>query len=50
MDYVFGGSLICSSQKIAKIICFESNIKIRCVTLDGDVYNPTGALEGGFKQ
>lgn len=50
MEYVFGNTLICSNQKIAKSICFDSNLKIRCVTIDGDVYNPSGALEGGFKQ
>jgi structural maintenance of chromosome 2 len=41
--------MICSSDEIAKQICFnQSGPKIKCVTLDGDVYDPSGLLTGGY--
>lgn len=49
MQFVFGNFLICSDQKIAKKLCFDREYGIKCITLDGDTYNPSGMLDGGYK-
>ena len=48
-EYVFADSLIVSSEEIANEITFKNNYKIRCVTLDGDSFDPSGTLSGGYK-
>uniref|UniRef100_A0A0N5CBR4 Structural maintenance of chromosomes protein n=1 Tax=Strongyloides papillosus TaxID=174720 RepID=A0A0N5CBR4_STREA len=47
MEYVFGNILVCSSADVAKRVCFNRDVSTRCVTLDGDDYNPSGILTGG---
>lgn len=47
MEYVFGGMFICTNMKIASKIAFDKRIMRLCVTLDGDVCNPSGTLSGG---
>lgn len=49
MRYIFSNFLICKDQKLAKRLCFDKELNIKCVTLDGDTYNPSGALDGGYK-
>jgi structural maintenance of chromosome 2 len=49
MEYVFGSAIICDNPEIAKAIAFDKNIRTRTVTLDGDVYDPSGTLTGGSK-
>lgn len=49
MEYVFGSAIICNSPEIAKAIAFDPSIRNRTVTLDGDVYDPSGTLTGGAK-
>ncbi|ODV89395.1 hypothetical protein CANCADRAFT_139250 [Tortispora caseinolytica NRRL Y-17796] len=49
LEFVFGSTLICSDPEIAKKVTFDPSIKCRSVTLDGDVYEPTGTLSGGSK-
>ena len=46
MAYVFGRSFICKDSDIAKKVTFDKNIRTRCVTLDGDVFEPSGTLTG----
>lgn len=47
MEYVFGSSLVVSDTKVANKICDET--KTRTVTLEGDVYDPSGTISGGSK-
>lgn len=45
--YVFGDTLICDNAETAKLVTFSDAVLTRSVTLDGDVYDPTGTLSGG---
>lgn len=47
MEYVFGSTLVVDSMKAANQIC--DSTKTRTVTLDGDVYDPSGTISGGSK-
>jgi structural maintenance of chromosome 2 len=47
MSFVFGSTFICPDPATAKSVCFDNQIKMKTVTLEGDVYNPSGSLEGG---
>lgn len=47
MAYVFGDTLICSDSTSAKAVTFNPQIGMKSVTLNGDVYDPSGTLSGG---
>ena len=47
MDYVFGSTLICEDSTTAKLVTFDDAVRIKSVTLEGDVYDPSGTLSGG---
>jgi len=47
MKYVFGRTLVCKDMDSAKKITFDRAVFSRSVTLDGDVYDPSGTLSGG---
>ncbi|KZT64707.1 hypothetical protein DAEQUDRAFT_599662 [Daedalea quercina L-15889] len=48
MAFVFGNTLICDDAESAKLVTFSREIGgVRSVTLDGDVYDPSGTLSGG---
>ena len=47
MDYVFGSTLICEDAETAKRVTFDPAVRMKSVTLDGDVYDPSGTLSGG---
>lgn len=49
MEYVFGNTLICADAQTAKRVTFDNTVKMKSVTLDGDVYDPAGTLSGGSK-
>jgi structural maintenance of chromosome 2 len=38
-----------SDQLIAKKVTFDPNVNLKSVTIDGDVYDPSGQLTGGAK-
>lgn len=44
---MFGGTFICDDVDSAKRITFDKSIGHRSVTLEGDVYDPSGTLSGG---
>ena len=46
MKFVFGNILVCNTSQIAEEIAF-GKIKVKCVNLEGDVYDPNGILSGG---
>ena len=47
MEYVFGGVFVCKDKETANLIAFDKNIRTKCITVDGDVYDPSGTLTGG---
>lgn len=47
MAYVFGDTLICADSEAAKAATFNRLVGVKSVTLDGDVYDPSGMLSGG---
>ncbi|KAI9804517.1 MAG: hypothetical protein M1825_001416 [Sarcosagium campestre] len=47
MEYVFGSTLICEDADIAKRVTFDPKVRLKSVTLEGDVYDPSGTLSGG---
>ena len=47
MAFVFGDTLICDDSNTAKAVTFNSAVGLKSVTLDGDVYDPSGTLSGG---
>lgn len=49
MEYVFGNTLICMDAETAKQVTFNRNVHTKSVTLEGDVYDPSGTLQGGSK-
>ncbi|XP_065318808.1 structural maintenance of chromosomes protein 2-like [Gordionus sp. m RMFG-2023] len=48
MQFVFGNTLFCKDIDTAKKIAFHPQIKLRCVTLDGDILEPYGTVSGGY--
>lgn len=47
MAYVFGDVFICADKNSAQAVTFNKSIGVRSVTLEGDVYDPSGTLSGG---
>jgi structural maintenance of chromosome 2 len=47
MAYVFGDTMICDDAESAKAITFNKAIMLKSVTIQGDVYDPSGLLSGG---
>jgi len=47
MEYVFGSTLVCDDAETAKKVTFDPAVRMKSVTLDGDVYDPSGTLSGG---
>lgn len=50
MEFIFGNVFICKDMNVAKQVTFHDRIKRKCVTLDGDVTDPSGTLSGGAPQ
>ena len=50
MEYVFGSTLVCDSLPLAKALTFNKDIRRRTVTLEGDVFDPSGTLTGGSRE
>ncbi|KAF7330368.1 Structural maintenance of chromosomes protein [Mycena venus] len=47
IEFVFSDTLICDTPEIAKKVTFADAVKVKSVTLAGDVYDPSGSLSGG---
>lgn len=45
--YIFGETLICDDANTAKTVTFSREVGVKSVTLEGDVYDPSGMLSGG---
>ena len=46
MRHLFGGTFVCEDSNVAKQVAFDT-YKFRCVTQEGDVFDPSGMLSGG---
>ncbi|KAJ9625119.1 Structural maintenance of chromosomes protein 2 [Taxawa tesnikishii (nom. ined.)] len=46
MEYVFGSTLVCEDADTAKRVTFDPSVRMKSVTLEGDVYDPSGTLSG----
>ncbi|KAI8086313.1 uncharacterized protein BX664DRAFT_335502 [Halteromyces radiatus] len=49
MEWIFGNTFICQDAATAKRVTFDDKLRIKSVTLDGDIYDPHGTLSGGSK-
>ncbi|KAF5843268.1 hypothetical protein DUNSADRAFT_70 [Dunaliella salina] len=49
LKYAFGTSLVCEDAATARRLAFSREVSTRCVTLDGDDFNPSGLLTGGSR-
>lgn len=49
MEWIFGNTFICDDADTAKRVTFHKDIRMKSVTVDGDVYDPFGTLSGGSK-
>lgn len=47
MQYVFGSTFICETKEAASMVAFDKRLGFRAVTLEGDIYEPSGTLSGG---
>ncbi|KAI9833550.1 MAG: Structural maintenance of chromosomes protein 2 [Phylliscum demangeonii] len=47
MEYVFGATLVCDDGDAAQRVTFDPAVRLKSVTLHGDVYDPAGTLSGG---
>lgn len=47
MEFIFGRVFVARNMEIAKVIAFDERIRHKCVTLEGDVFDPAGVLSGG---
>ena len=45
--FVFNDTLIRDDAASAQAVTFARNVGVRSVTLDGDVYEPSGTMSGG---
>ncbi|CAN6468378.1 unnamed protein product [Victoria cruziana] len=50
MAFVFGSTFICRSMEAAKEVAFHRDICTPSVTLDGDIFQPSGLLTGGSRK
>ena len=47
MEFVFGSTLVCADAATAQKVTFDPSVRMKSVTLEGDVYDPAGTLSGG---
>jgi structural maintenance of chromosome 2 len=47
MHYVFGTALVCNDKDAARNVC--DRLGLKTVTLEGDLYDPSGTLTGGSR-
>nr|XP_043627051.1 structural maintenance of chromosomes protein 2-1-like [Erigeron canadensis] len=50
MEYVFGSTLVCKTKEIAQEVAFNREFGTKSVSLDGDIYMPSGLLTGGSRK
>ncbi|XP_051143191.1 structural maintenance of chromosomes protein 2-1-like [Andrographis paniculata] len=50
MEYVFGSTFVCKSIDAAREVAFNREIRTPSVTLEGDIFQPSGLLTGGSRR
>ncbi|CAJ1005619.1 putative RecF/RecN/SMC N terminal domain/AAA domain/SMC protein Flexible Hinge Domain [Leishmania naiffi] len=46
-DFVFGTFFVCSSLRLAQDLAYNPSIKVKAVTIEGEVAEPNGLMTGG---
>ena len=49
LEYVFGSTILCRNKETAALLAYDKSagFNMKCITMDGDVYDPSGTLTGG---
>ena len=47
MEYAFGDKFVCDSLATARATANHKDVQRKCVTMDGDVVDPSGTMTGG---
>ncbi|KAI8005897.1 Structural maintenance of chromosomes protein 2-2 [Camellia lanceoleosa] len=50
MEYVFGSTFVCKTIDAAREVAFNREIGTTSVTLEGDIFQPSGLLTGGSRK
>uniref|UniRef100_A0A3Q7FLD9 Structural maintenance of chromosomes protein n=1 Tax=Solanum lycopersicum TaxID=4081 RepID=A0A3Q7FLD9_SOLLC len=50
MEYVFGSTFVCKTVDAAREVAFSREVGITSVTLEGDIFQPSGLLTGGSRR
>ncbi|KAK0585836.1 hypothetical protein LWI29_034669 [Acer saccharum] len=50
MEYVFGSTFVCKTTDVAKEVAFNHDTRTPSVTLEGDIFQPSGLLTGGSRR
>lgn len=50
IKYIFGNVLVCEDQETAKRLAFDPCVRMKTVTLEGDIYDPSGIIIGGYSE
>ncbi|TKY68122.1 Structural maintenance of chromosomes protein 2-1 [Spatholobus suberectus] len=50
MEYVFGSTFVCKTIHVAKEVAFNPQIHTTSVTLEGDIFQPSGLVTGGSRK
>ncbi|KAL3834639.1 hypothetical protein ACJIZ3_009375 [Penstemon smallii] len=50
MEYVFGSTFVCKTIDAAREVAFNRDIHTPSVTLEGDIFQPSGLLTGGSRK
>jgi len=50
MQFIFGNTIICSTSEICKKIAYNNSFGLRCVNMEGDIFEPMGTMSGGSMQ
>lgn len=47
MQFVFGNTFVCTTSEVARKLAYNDQIRVKCVNLDGDIFDPSGMMTGG---
>ncbi|KAI4323792.1 hypothetical protein L6164_023370 [Bauhinia variegata] len=50
MEHVFGSTFVCKTIDAAKEVAFNQETRTQSVTLEGDIFQPSGLLTGGSRK
>lgn len=45
--YACGSAVVCDTLAVAKTLCYERNVRVKAITLDGTVIHKSGLITGG---